>query len=83
MDQKINAVAVAFEAVGGLGAAAKVCRRSCQALNKWRQAGRLPRTDYTRETQYARLLAEAAALKGKPFDASWLLEVSAAHKATA
>lgn len=32
-----NAIAFAFEAVGGIGAAAKVCDRSYQALNKCRK----------------------------------------------
>lgn len=75
-----NAIAFAFEAVGGIGAAAKVCDRSCQALNKWRLAGSLPRTDYTGETQYAFLLAAAAQQKGNPFEAAWLLYASAPQK---
>ncbi len=78
-----SAVAFAFEAVGGIGAAAKVCNRSYQALNKWRQAGCLPRTDYTGETNYAELLATAATEKGNSFQASWLLSASAPHKAAA
>lgn len=78
-----NAIAFAFEAVGGIGAAAKVCGRSYQALSKWRKAACLPRTDYTGETKYALLLAEAARQKGIFFDASWLLERSAPQKAAA
>lgn len=78
-----NAVAFAFDAVGGIGAAAKICGRSYQALNKWRQAASLPRTDYTGETRYAVLLAEAAKQKGSPFEAEWLLEKSAPQKAAA
>nr|WP_246887621.1 helix-turn-helix domain-containing protein [Pseudomonas protegens] len=69
-----NALAFAFEAVGGLSAAAKVCGRSYQALNKWRQTDRLPRTEYTGETQYAQHLAEAAKRNGVAFEAAWLLE---------
>lgn len=76
-----NAVAYAFDAVGGLCAAAKVCGRSYQALNKWRQAESLPRTDYTGETCYAALLANAAAQKGNPFDPAWLLRRCVSHKA--
>jgi hypothetical protein len=76
-----NAVAFAFEAVGGIGAAAKVCGRSYQALNKWRLAASLPRTDFSGETQYATLLATAAELKGNAFDAAWLLNASAPQKA--
>ena len=78
-----SAIAYAFEAVGGIGAAAKVCNRSYQALNKWRQAACLPRTDYTGETKYAELLAEAAHQKGNVFQSTWLLSVSAPHKAAA
>lgn len=78
-----SAIAYAFEAVGGIGIAAKVCNRSYQALNKWRQAGCLPRTDYTGETKYAELLATAAERKGNFFQAAWLLSVSAPHKAAA
>lgn len=78
-----SAIAYAFEAVGGIGAAAKVCARSYQALNKWRLAACLPRTDYTGETKYALLLAEAAEKQGNPFKVSWLLEASAPHKAAA
>lgn len=78
-----NAIAFAFEAVGGIGAAAKICKRSYQALNKWRQAACLPRTDYTGETQYATLLADAAKQKGIAFDAAWLLRASNPQKAAA
>ncbi|WP_447768339.1 hypothetical protein [Pseudomonas kilonensis] len=78
-----NAIAYAFEAVGGIGAAAKVCGRSYQALNKWRLAASLPRTDYTGETKYATLLAVAARQKGNPFDPAWLLNESAPHRAAA
>ena len=78
-----NAIAFAFEAVGGIGAAAKVCQRSYQALNKWRLAACLPRTDYTGETRYAELLATAAQKNGHSFEAAWLLEASSPHKAAA
>lgn len=69
-----NAIAYAFAAVGGIGAAAKVCGRSYQALSKWRSTSSLPRTEYTGETRYAFLLAEAGQLAGNDFDAQWLLE---------
>lgn len=78
-----NAIAFAFEAVGGIGSAAKICQRSYQALNKWRLAASLPRTEYTGETQYAVLLALAAQKRGIFLDAAWLLEVSAPHKGAA
>lgn len=75
-----NAIAFAFEAVGGIGAAAKVCERSYQALNKWRLAASLPRTDYTGETHYAKLLASAAEQRGNAFDANWLLNAATPSK---
>ena len=75
-----NAIAFAFEAVGGIGAAAKACGRSYQALNKWRLAGCLPRTEYTGETNYAECLAIAARQNGNLFEASWLLEAAAPQK---
>ena len=78
-----NAIAFAFEAVGGIGAASKVCERSYQALNKWRLSASLPRTDYTGETHYAKRLATAAELKGNAFDAAWLLDASAPQKTAA
>jgi hypothetical protein len=78
-----SAIAFAFEAVGGIGAAAKICNRSYQALNKWRQAACLPRTDFTGETKYAELLAIAAEQKGNAFQAAWLLNASAPQKTAA
>ena len=78
-----NAVAFAFEAVGGIGAAAKVCDRSYQALNKWRLTACLPRTDYTGETRYADLLSIAAKHKGNPFESIWLLDAAVPQKAGA
>lgn len=75
-----NPIAFAFQAAGGLGFAAKACGRSYQALNKWRRSASLPRTDYTGETTYAAKLADAASANGNPFDANWLLEVSAPNK---
>nr|WP_122613625.1 MULTISPECIES: hypothetical protein [Pseudomonas syringae group] len=78
-----NPIAYAFDAVGGIGAAAKICNRSYQALNKWRLAACLPRTDYTGETNYAELLAKAATQNGNPFEAAWLLSVSLPQKTAA
>jgi hypothetical protein len=78
-----NAVAFAFDAAGGIGAAARACGRSYQALSKWRSASRLPRTDYTGETSYAIHLARAAKQNGNPFDAEWLLQASAPTRAAA
>lgn len=53
--------------------AAAACDVSIRAVYKWINSGRLPRTDYTGETRYAELLAEAS---GNQFTATWLLEES-------
>lgn len=55
---------------GKIPAAAKACGVSVRAVYKWIDAGRLPRTDYTGETDYAHRLAD---LSGGAFTASWLL----------
>lgn len=76
-----NALAFAFHAAGGIGAAAKACGRSYQALNKWRQCACLPRTDYTGETDYAERLSKAARARGYSLDANWLRAESSPHRA--
>lgn len=53
--------------------AAEVCGVSVRAVYKWLGAGRLPRTDYTGETNYAQKLADAS---GGNFTAQWLLDES-------
>lgn len=50
----------AIEQVGGPIQVAKVCGVTRQAVDKWIHNGRLPRTDYTGETNYAELLAKAS-----------------------
>lgn len=61
---------------GKVQGAASVCGVSVRAVYKWLNAGRLPRTDYTGETDYASRLAEAS---NGAFDASQILKpVSAA-----
>jgi|SRR5690554_64431 len=54
---------------GKIPAAAKVCGVSTRAVYKWTASGRLPRTDYTGETDYAERMADAA---GGAFSAEWL-----------
>ncbi|MFU2317821.1 hypothetical protein [Rahnella sp. PCH160] len=66
----MNPVQIAVNAVGGQTAAAKICGLSVVAVHKWYAKGRLPRTEYTKKTNYAGLLADAA--KGQ-FTAEWLL----------
>lgn len=54
-----------FDLLGGPTGVLKVLRaagidiKTPWAVNKWRRAGRLPRTEYTGETNYARVLAAA------------------------
>jgi len=45
----------------GLGKLAAACGVSYQALRKWEKAGRLPRTDWTGETDYAEAIEQATA----------------------
>ncbi|MEG7346451.1 hypothetical protein, partial [Serratia marcescens] len=59
----MNPVQIAVDAVGGQTAAAKICGLSVVAVHKWYAKGRLPRTEYTKKTDYAQRLA--AASKGK------------------
>ncbi|MCB5329307.1 helix-turn-helix domain-containing protein [Yersinia intermedia] len=69
----MNPVQIAVDAVGGQTAAAKICGLSVVAVHKWTVKGRLPRTEYTKKTNYAVLLAAAAAGK---FTAEWLLSAA-------
>lgn len=49
--------------IGGRKKVAALCNVSYQAVKKWEVKGRLPRTDYTGESQYAEILAKNS--KGK------------------
>ncbi|EPU8563193.1 helix-turn-helix domain-containing protein [Yersinia ruckeri] len=66
----MNPVEFAVEAVGGQTAAAKICGKSPVAIHKWVKNGCLPRTEYTKKTHYAEMLADASSGK---FTAIWLL----------
>lgn len=68
----------AIECAGGPPAAAKACGISLQAVHKWLAAGRLPRTEYTGETQYAEKIAAAA---GGAFSSQELLECAVPGRA--
>lgn len=63
---------------GGAERVAKVCGISVRAVYKWLAAGRLPRTEYTGETQYAEKIAAAA---GGAFSSQELLECAAPGRA--
>ncbi|WET11845.1 hypothetical protein P3S72_06850 [Pseudomonas sp. D3] len=68
----MNRVKKAVGDVGGTPTAAKTCGVSTRSVNKWIAAERLPRTEYTGETSYAKKLAEAS---GGRFTSAWLLEI--------
>ncbi|WP_349573087.1 hypothetical protein [Azotobacter salinestris] len=69
--------------VGGVMKASAICGVSQRAIYKWLTAEALPRTEYTGETDYAVRLAAAAAKRGNPFDAAWLLAEAAPKKSVA
>ena len=56
--------------VGGVAKASVICGVSQRAIYKWIAAESLPRTEYSGETCYACLLAEASCGQ---FTAEWLL----------
>lgn len=45
----------------GLNSLAKACDKTHQAVRKWQRAGRLPRTEWTGETQYASKIEQLCA----------------------
>ncbi len=53
----------AVKLAGGLREVAALCGVSMQAVDKWIQNQRLPRTDYTNETSYAEIMAKASGYK--------------------
>ena len=53
-----NLISKAIE-LTGLRALAKICGVTPQALYKWEAKGRVPRTDWTGETDYASRIEEA------------------------
>ncbi|NHN79609.1 helix-turn-helix domain-containing protein [Azotobacter chroococcum] len=79
----MSALSKAVESVGGPILAAKACGISRQAIDRWLTKGMLPRTEYTGETTYAVRLAAAAAERGFPFNAAWLLAEAAPKKTAA
>lgn len=65
---------------GGIPAVAQACGVSARAVYKWISHGRLPRTDYTGETNYAEIIAN---LDGSSFCSKDLLSVISESTSTA
>lgn len=57
--QDVSALAEAVEILGGYAATGRICEVSGKAVEKWVKAGRLPRTEATRETNYAERMNKA------------------------
>lgn len=76
----MNAIKVAFNAVGGRTKAASLLNRTYQAMKKMEERGVLPRTDYTGETSYAKTLATNS---NGQFTEEWLLKNANPHSTVA
>lgn len=57
----MNPIRKAIKLLGGLSATGRVCKVNYAAVRRWRDNGRLPRTELTGETEYARAIAKAVA----------------------
>lgn len=64
----------AVELAGGSIQVAKACHVSRQAVDKWLEKRRLPRTEYSGESGHAAAIAALAHAKGGEFSANDLLE---------
>jgi len=53
------AMAHAAAQLGSYNAIARACGVTAVSIHRWRNAGRLPRTDYTGETCYGEIIAGA------------------------
>ncbi|MGJ5281803.1 hypothetical protein ABUI44_17915 [Acinetobacter baumannii] len=67
----MNPIQLAVEAVGGRTNASILLGISYNAVRKMEEKGVLPRTDYTEETSYSKILAENS--NGK-ITKEWLLD---------
>ncbi|QJI28934.1 hypothetical protein HKK55_09475 [Pseudomonas sp. ADAK18] len=66
----MSALKKSITKVGGVAKASIICNVSRRAIYKWLAAESLPRTEYSGETRYAHLLADASFGQ---FTAEWLL----------
>lgn len=64
----------------GLTACAKACDVSPQAVKKWLKAGRLPRTEWTKETSYAKKISELSDGEYSPKDLLYVDAGKQQHK---
>ena len=55
----MNLISQAITLSGGVVSLAKHCGVTYQAVRRWERHNRLPRTDLTGETEYARAIAKA------------------------
>lgn len=78
-DLILNPIKQAFDAVGGRTRAALLLGRSYMAMSKMEKRGILPRTEYTGETTYAKILASNS---NGAFTAEWLLDEAKPDTAT-
>jgi hypothetical protein len=76
----MSALKESISKVGGVVKASAICGISQRAIYKWLSADCLPRTEYSGETRYAHLLAEASAGQ---FSAKWLLAEAMPKKVVA
>ena len=67
-----------IDAAGGPESVGKVCGISARAVYKWIERGRMPRTEYSGETEYCALIEEAT---GGRVTAESLLNVGAKKEA--
>lgn len=55
----IHPLEEAIRLLGGVGALASILSVSGQAVRKWQRRGRLPRTEWTGETDYSRRIEQS------------------------
>ena len=58
----------AIKKAGGKGQVARICNVTWQSVSRWERAGKLPASEWTGETQYARLICEQARLLRSEID---------------
>lgn len=63
IDERVLAYRAALDearqVLGSYNAIGKICSVSGEAVRRWRSQGYPPRTEYTRETEYAKTISDA------------------------